>query len=59
MLREMRAEIRNLKKKNQQLVHELDALKQAKSQEIRVAKDEAQKEVLERLLKWTQPSQNE
>jgi hypothetical protein len=55
----MRAEIRNLKKKNQQLVHELDALKQAKSQEIRVAKDEAQKEVLERLLKWTQPSQNE
>jgi vacuolar-type H+-ATPase subunit H len=59
MLREMRAEIRNLKKKNQQLVHELDALKQAKSQEIRVAKNEAQKEVLERLLKWTQPSQNE
>ena len=55
MLREMRAQIRDLKKKNLQLTNELAALKQAKDETV----IEAQKRVLERLLKVTQSTQNE
>jgi FtsZ-binding cell division protein ZapB len=51
----MRAQIRELKKKNQLLTNELAALKKAKEDVV----SEAQKEVLERLLKVTRPSQIE
>ena len=55
----MRVQIRELKKKNRELTNEVAALKHAASHAMGNAVEQGQKEVLERLLKVMQPTQNE